>query len=383
MSNNTASSFRWTRRGFTLFAAALAAGSVLTPVPSPTLVPQVPTSSAWAQAGGPISKRPELITAETEAAIERGMAFLARTQSRDGSWGTRAGYGSYPTAMTALSGLALMAGGNTPVEGKYADNVRRAVDFILKQQPPNDNGPARGLISNMAIEQVPMYGHGFSMLFLGEAFGMERDPERQEKIKTVLEKAIKITGASQSADGGWLYHPNSGGDEGSVTITQIQGLRSIRNAGIKVPKEIIDKACKYIEGSANPDGGIRYQARGGGESRPPITAAAVAVMYNAGQYEHPVAKKSLEYIKKLMKGQNGAQAFGGHYFYSTLYTAQAMYLSSKENWKEYFPAVRDHLINSQSKDGSWNGDGVGETYGTAIALIAMQLPYAHLPILQR
>ena len=29
------------------------------------------------------------------------------------------------------------------------------------------------------------------------------------------------------------------------------------------------------------------------------------------------------------------------------------------------------------------GDGVGLTYGTAIALIILNLPYAHLPILQR
>jgi len=330
-------------------------------------------------AEGTISKRPELITAEAEASIERGLSFLARTQSRDGSWRTKSGYGSYPTAMTALAGLALLAGGNTPVEGKYAENVRRAVDFIIKQAHPANNG----LIGNMAEEHVPMYGHGFSMLFLGEVYGMERDPDRQEKMKAVLEKAIKLTGQSQSAAGGWLYQPNSGGDEGSVTITQIQGLRSIRNAGIQVPKSIIEKACKYIEMSANPDGGIRYQATGGGESRPPITAAAVAVMYNAGNYEHPVAKKALEYIKKLTKGASGAHAFGGHQYYSMLYTGQAMYLSSAENWKGYFPGARDFLIQNQGKDGSWNGDGVGETYGTAIALLTLQLPYAHLPILQR
>jgi hypothetical protein len=330
-------------------------------------------------ADGPISKRPELITAEAEKAIERGMDYLARTQGRDGSWRNKGGYGSYPTAMTALAGLALLAGGNTPVEGKYSDNVRRAVDFIIKQANPANNG----LIGNMAEEHVPMYGHGFSMLFLGEVYGMERDPDRQEKMKAVLEKAIKLTGQAQSAAGGWLYQPNSGGDEGSVTITQIQGLRSIRNAGIQVPKTIIEKACKYIEMSANPDGGIRYQATGGGESRPPITAAAVAVMYNSGQYEHPVAKKALEYIKKLMKGQGNARVFGGHEFYSTLYTAQAMYLSSHDNWKEYFPGTRDNFINTQAKDGSWSGDGVGETFGTAIALITLQLPYASLPILQR
>ena len=106
-------------------------------------------------------------------------------------------------------------------------------------------------------------------------------------------------------------------------------------------------------------------------------------MYNAGQYEHPVAKKALEYIRKQLKGTNGARAFGGHQFYATLYTAQAMYLASEKDWNNYFPKLRDNLVKTQSKDGSWMGDGVGETYGTAIALLAMQLPYGNLPILQR
>lgn len=364
------------RRKLSSLAAALAVCGILAQgvVPGGVMV-----SSAHA-AEGPISKRPEMVTAEAEAAIERGLAYLARTQSRDGAWRTKGSYGgAYPTAMTALAGLALLAGGNTPVEGKYAENVRRAVDFILKQQPPSNNG----VIANLAEENSCMHGHGFAMMFLGEVYGMERDPDRQEKMKKVIDAAVKLTGQSQSAAGGWLYQPNSGGDEGSVTVTQIQGLRSIRNAGIQVPKSIIDKACKYIELSANPDGGIRYQARGGGESRPPVTAAAVAVMYNAGEYEHPVAKKALEYTKKMLKGQAGAHAFSGHFYYGTLYTGQAMYLSSHENWKGYFPGIRDYFIQNQAKDGSWTGDGVGETYGTAIALLTLQLPYAYLPILQR
>lgn len=325
------------------------------------------------------AKRPELITEQTEAKIKKGLAFLARTQNRDGSWRTQSGYGYYPVAMTSLAGLGLMAGGNTPVEGKYAVNVRRAVDYVISQAERNANG----LIAAPAEEQRPMYGHGFSMLFLGEVYGMERDPQRQKRIEAVLKKAIKLTSKSQSALGGWLYTPDSGGDEGSVTVTQIQGLRSCRNAGIKVPKKTIDNAILYIEKSVNPDGGIRYRASGGGSSRAPITAAAVAVLFNAGQYEHPVAAKCMKYLKNLLKGRSGVNAFGGHNYYATLYCAQAMWLSGEKDWKGYFPAVRDHLNSSQSGDGSWVGDGVGTTYGTAIALMTLQLPYNHLPILSR
>ena len=142
---------------------------------------------------------------------------------------------------------------------------------------------------------------------------------------------------------------------------------------------------KYIEKSANPDGGIRYTVRGHGPSLTPITAAAVAVLYNAGQYENPVAGRCLAFLKKKMAGTGGnvRRLSTGHKFYTMLYLAQGMYLSSEKNWESYFPAVRDNLIATQSAEGSWKGDSVGTTYGTAIAMITLQLPYQYLPILQR
>ena len=263
------------RRHFLAHSSKLLALSGLT-VGSLLTVTLNQTASAQDKSTSPtskrilISKRPGMINDKAELAIKRGLSYLARSQSRDGSWRTRSGYGHYPVAMTALAGLALLAGGNTPVEGKYAANVRRAVEYTLRMASQNKNG----LIAATAEEQRPMYGHGFSTLFLGEVYGMERDPDRQKRIEKILKKAIDLTAKSQSTAGGWLYTPDSGGDEGSVTITQIQGLRSCRNAGIKVPKKTIDGALKYIEKSANPDGGIRYRATGGGSSRAPLTAAA-------------------------------------------------------------------------------------------------------------
>ena len=322
--------------------------------------------------------RPELITPETELAIAKGVAYLVRTQSRAGSWRARTHYRGYPCAMSALAGLALMAAGNTPCEGPHAVNVRRAVDYVLSCANRN------GLVAKLGEEGArPMYAHGFGTLFLAEAYGMEQDPDQQRKIRRVLERAVRLTARSQSGDGGWLYTPDANGDEGSVTITQIQALRAARNAGIKVPKSTITRACDYIAKCANADGGISYSLRNRGSSRPAITAAAVAVLYNAGDYENPIALKALDYLKKHLKGTASRRVWAGHAFYTTLYASQAMYLSSEENWKGFFPERRDHLLKQQKEDGSWMGDHVGETYGTALALLVLQLPYRYLPILQR
>ena len=63
--------------------------------------------------------------------------------------------------------------------------------------------------------------------------------------------------------------------------------------------------------------------------------------------------------------------------------AQVMWLSGEADWQWYFPSMRDWLLSAQAADGSWDGDYVGKVYGTSIALIILQMPYAYLPILQR
>ena len=276
--------------------------------------------------------------------------------------------------MTALAGIALLMNGNTTTQGRYAASVDRAARLLT------DCGQASGLIAREdEVSSRPMHGHGFAMLFLAEVYGMTEDRQRQQEIHRVLSGAISLTARSQSQDGGWFYSPGSKMDEGSVTITQVQGLRACRNAGVAVPKSTIDRAMAYLVNSANDDGGIRYRAGQPGTSRPPITAAAVCCWFNAGQYDQPKAQQALTYAHQHLPVE---QNFG-HYYYGQLYLAQALYLAQDQRWDEYFPRIRDHLLRMQNDQGAWMGDYVGQTYGTALALIILQLPYNQLPIMQR
>lgn len=337
------------------------------------------SAAARPASGVSLPTDPPEITPAIRAAIERGTRYLVTVQNRDGSWRTNGAAGGYPVAMTSLAGLALMAGGNTPTQGPHARNVSSALTYLLKSARRD------GLIAQLEEESHCMHGHGFAMLFLAECYGMEEDPRRQAEIRLTLQRAIELTARSQSAAGGWLYTPDAGGDEGSVTVTQVQGLRACRNAGLAVPKRTIDNAMSYLERSANPDGGIRYQVDDSGPSRPAITAAAVACYFNAGQYDNPRAKKALQFsIEQLSPKRGDSASYFGHYYYAHLYMAQVMYLSGDKPWGEYFPAIARILLEQQdAASGSWNGDNVGTTYGTAVALIILQLPYKNLPIMQR
>src|SRR6476619_1325548 len=81
-------------------------------------------------AATPNQVRGDEITPSQQQAVEKGLAWLAAKQSRDGSYGGQAGgYGAH-TGITALAGLAFMSAGNLPGRGKYADNVEKCVDFV-------------------------------------------------------------------------------------------------------------------------------------------------------------------------------------------------------------------------------------------------------------
>jgi hypothetical protein len=317
---------------------------------------------------------PKGITRETRGAIDKALKFLAREQDKDGCWRSGGGYGQYPCAMSALAGLALLASGSTPTRGPYAKNVRRVTRYLLAQQQPN------GLIAAPAEEARSMYGHGFGLLFLSQVYGMEEDVQKQRRIKDACKRAITLIARSQSRDGGWLYTPDSGGDEGSVTVTQVQALRGCRNAGIHVPKKTIDNAIRYIERSQSADGGIRYSVRSRG-SRPALTAAACAVLYNAGAYDSKIAARAFTYAWRNCQPTGGRTQ--GHYFYTQLYMSQACWQMGDKYWDDYFPKIRKRLITTQQGNGSWRGDHVGLVYGTAIGLLILQIPYNKLPILSR
>ena len=189
--------------------------------------------------------------------VDQGLEWLAYQQEKLGHWSAQ---GRYPTAMTSLAGLAFLCEGSTTTQGKYSENLRRAVDFLVRRSRPN------GLIGDQDDDRYT-YGHGFAMLFLSQILGEEEDLERREDLIRVLTQAVVFTGQAQTNAGGWGYvsaKDGSGFDEGSTTITQVQGLRGCRNAGIAVPKEIIDKAIEYIHRCTLSDGGVQYSSKGGG-----------------------------------------------------------------------------------------------------------------------
>lgn len=314
--------------------------------------------------------RGDEITPAQQAAVARGLAWLAAAQVPDGSFGAPGQGFSRHAGITALGGLAFMQDGNLPGRGKYGQNVQRCLDFILGSCQES------GLIASDQ-SHGPMYGHGFATLFLGEIYGMTGD----DLVKEKLQKAVRLIEKTQNREGGWRYMPVPYDADISVTICQVMALRSARDAGIKVEKQIIDRAIQYVRNCQNADGGFSYMAGQGGGSGYARSAAGVASLYYAGVSEGDEITRGLTYLKQSIPrpGNPGQAEAEGHYYYGNYYAVQAMFLAGGDYWTQFYPAIREQLIGRQSPAGSWTGD-VSEEYATAMALIILQMPNRYLPV---
>lgn len=318
---------------------------------------------------------------ELERVTKGGLRWLAANQSPLGSWDAE---NRYPTAMTALAGMAMLAEGSTPNGGEFAPQLRLAIDFLVRQARPN------GLIGDPLRDDRYTYGHGFSMLFLSQVLGEEEDRQRREELIRILNAAVQFTGKAQTTAGGWGYvsaKDGNGFDEGSTTITQVQGLRGCRNAGIAVPKTIIDRAIKYIHACTMRDGAVQYSSKGGG-GRPAITAAAIACLYNAGEYDDNYVPRMRKYCEARLTNEKSTNF--GHWHYAHYYYSQVQYREGDKAWADYRRGVFEKIIAEAipldtrlGKGVYWPQGYIGPVYTTSLNLTILQLDNSYLPIYQR
>ncbi|MBL8860509.1 MAG: terpene cyclase/mutase family protein [Planctomycetes bacterium] len=339
-----------------------------------------------------------VVTPAQEAAVDRGLAWLARTQGADGGWTAKIGYklnnGYNYTAddkghlgVTALAGMAFLAGGHLPGRGQYGPNVERALDFVLSAV--QDDG-------YITFGGSRMYDHAFATLFLAEICGMTHRPE----VKKRLQKSVDFIVRSQNEQGGWRYEPYATESDMSIVVCQVIALRAARNIGIRVPRATVDRAARYVVDSAvtresgyempgyTEIGTFHYQRQVHSRSSFSLTAAGVTALHGLGIYSDELIRKGLDYLAgnlSRFNNQYGHRERGHYYFwYGHYYGVQAMYTAGSPYWEPYFEELRRDLLQLQNQDGSWpNQTGPGPAFGTAVAVLILEIPYRFLPIFQR
>ena len=338
------------------------------------------------------AQEPDL-SRDLEGPISRGLAYLARQQQPDGSFQNRESdrrdepprFTGPKVALTGLSLLAYLSAGHTPDNGRHGLVVRNALEFLVKSCP--DDGYYGG------VDGSRMYGHAIATLALAEAYGTETDARQRRRVRAAMEKSVKVLLASQNVKkddvhrGGWRYEPTSADSDLSVTCWCVTALRAAHDAGVEVPKDAADRAADYILRCYRADKkGFSYQAGGGKDPAPGVTAAAVLSLHLLDRSSrHEAATGAQFLLDNRIDNKTEYPCYARHC------AAHAAFHAGGEAWTRIWRRTRTALLEDaatkQDTDGSWpqsrTANEPGRTYSTAMGVMTLSIPLRLLPTYQR
>ncbi|MFW6169697.1 MAG: prenyltransferase/squalene oxidase repeat-containing protein, partial [Planctomycetota bacterium] len=332
-------------------------------------------------------------TTLTEAAVARGLQWLSRHQSEDGSWSLDrfhhagdcrcGGRGSLSSdsAGTSLALLPFLGAGQTHLSGIYQDEVARGLRWLLQHQ--EGDGDLRG-----TSKQYPgMYAQGQAAIVLCEAFLMTGD----EQLREPARKAIEFIVDAQYPGGGWRYYPRREGramrGDTSVLGWQLMALQSALAAELSVPEATLENAGHFLDQVRHRDGAL-YSYLPGQDPTAAMTAEALLCrIYLGWKRNHPALRSGVSWL--LEHEPPRVESPNIYYWY---YAAQTMRHFGGPQWHEWNLQLRDVLVSMQETRGhaagSWAPEGPltsrgGRVYMTALAICSLEVYYRHLPIFRQ
>jgi hypothetical protein len=328
------------------------------------------------KAGGEAAPWKDPDAVPVRAAIDRGLNFFLKEhrQNPSGAFGDK-----YPVAVSSLTGLAILGAGNHYAEEPYGQVLGRLLAFILRS-----SSEGAGYISD---KDSRMHGHCYAVLFLTQIYG-ELPPRDQAEVREAINKGLEVIRSSQSSRGGWYYHypKTTDEDEASITICALQALRAANGVGFVVPKTIIDDAVGYVKKCQVENGSFIYSLTSGGKHPTyGLTVAAISTLHAAGIYDSPEISRGLDFARRRLAEHPGdpLRAAEKEFFsYANLYAAQAFWQAGGETWAAWNQGARRYLLSRQGEDGSWSDD-YGVEFGTAVAILMLEVHLNYLPLFQR
>lgn len=322
-------------------------------------------------------------TKQSEDAVKRGLRWLQAHQLGNGSWDLKLGCGRCGnpggrvshTAATALALLAFLGHGETHVEGDYQDTVKRGLYYLTTNMHRTSNG-------GDLRDDGEMYAQGLATIALCEAYAMTHD----RALEPFAQEAIVFVLYAQHRAGGWRYSPGQPGDA-TVSGWQIMALKSAQMAYLSVPHEAIERASHFLD-TLQYDKGSKYAYQPKEKMGRDLTTSAVGLlcrMYTGWPQDHPGLERGVGHLAAEGPSMLGPNAN----MYFNYYATQVMHQAGGDAWHRWNDQMREFLIRSQAAEGhesgSWyfgggQGDVGGRLFGTAMAIMTLEVYYRHLPI---
>ncbi len=366
----------------------------------------------------------------TETAVERALAWLARAQGPDGGWNAAEHGAGRPsatsinrtdgenrqqaglkanTAMTGLALLAFLGAGHTHSDGQYKETVANGLRYLLSQQfqTSGDLAGRDQIGREPTVRFARMYSHGMAALAITEAYGMTGDPALLPAIQSACQYSLN---AMNPRTGGWRYEfPTEDPGDLSQFGWQAMLLNSAStHRSFLLPPQSRLLMQRFLDSvSTGRYGGLAVyrplsgQMPGPEQATPAMTAEAMASRLLLGFPLSPLAAE--EGQRLLLKNLPGRSEENLYYWY---YATLAMYQMRgdsessdivksvrnnpmEESWRLWNDSLKQQLCSTQvpagPQSGSWNPSCVwggygGRVYSTAVACMCLEVYYRYLPM---
>ncbi len=338
----------------------------------------------------------------SRAMVDRGLGFLARSQRADGRWRLTEFAGvteadrpklESDTAATGLALLCFFGAGHDHFDGAYHDTIRRGLEFLISVQKADGDLflPADDLSNSCGW----LYSHGIASIALCEAVGMTGDP----RVKPAAAKALGFVAASRHPTlGGWRYTPRSDADL-SVSGWMLVALRAGDLAGVKTDPAALDGVRTLLAASASPSDPTRfaYNARKSEQRQTDLsvacmTAVGMLMRLHTGATADEAGIVAAGRVLADFRPTYGSREQNLRDAYLWYYASQALVHTGGEGWQRWYASLVDTLEPEQQLTGplagSWDATGNipdrwgiygGRVYVTALHLLALEVPWRHLP----
>ena len=311
-------------------------------------------------------------SAETEAAVTRGLKWLAGQQLNDGSWKLNAPQENEVGA-TSLALLPLLASGHThklDAKNPYDKVIDKGLKFLIRSQDA-DTGYFGGT----------MYAHGMATIAICEAYGMSKDPALKKPAQTAINLIVK----AQHEGGGWRYTPAQNSGDMSIFGWQAMALKTGQAAGLDVADATLKNAKMFLNCCGNDDEGYCYTP--GASSTMRLTAIGLMTRQHLENWG-PKDKRMIKAVDAFIKTNPPDR----HDVYYTYYATNVMFQLGGKSWREWNEKMREFLLQNQDKNdkseqfGSWSperdpwGQAGGRLMVTSLNLLTLQVYYRHAPL---
>ncbi len=319
----------------------------------------------------------------TEAAVDRALAWLIAHQMPDGGWSFdlrqcphcrgQCSHGSERDdrcAATALALLPFLGHGDTHQDGPYKKQLEKGIAFLATMSVKGQGRCYEGAGS--------MYSQGLAGIALSEAYAMTQDNRLRRPSQAALSF---IEQAQDPVGGGWRYRPKEAGDTSAVGW-QIMALKSGHMAYLDVDAGTVKNAIRFLD-AVEDDSGAFYGYTGPGRGPGTTAVGLLCRMYLGWKKDHPALQRGVEFLARTGPTND---------LYFSYYATQVMHHMQGDVWADWNARMKDLLLTSQAtaghEAGSWfegvagghGGHAAGRLYCTSLATMMLEVYYRHLPI---